>query len=52
MDTGQDAFFATSGFVEQTLTAGVKSATLDYRVSAGTGTASIRRARLELWRVS
>ena len=43
-------FHSLGGFVHQSLS-GVVTATIKYRVQT-TGTAKIRRARLELWRVS
>lgn len=50
VDAGSDQYFARGGHYYYTAS-GVLNIDLDYRAN-GTGTARIRRARLEIWRVS
>lgn len=50
VDSGANQWFARSGFYYHT-GSGILNVDLDYHAD-GSGTASIRRARLEIWRVS
>lgn len=50
-DGGTDQWRPTSGYMVQTLS-GANTIDLDYSRVGGSGTAGIRRARLEIWRVS
>jgi hypothetical protein len=45
-------YLSGAGFAHVTLTAGVHTIDMDYRNETATNTAYIRRARLELWKVS
>ncbi len=47
-----DDYLAYGGFVVQTLASGARTATIKYRTQTATGTALIRRARLEFWRIT
>ncbi len=50
-DTGSDQFYPISGFDYQTLSAGDHHITIDWCCSKLGNRASIRRARLEIWKV-